>query len=128
MPHIIVEYTNNLVADINVNQLLPSLHEVFLAQPETFPIGGIRSRAIALEHYYVADGADSNDAFVHLTLKIGAGRTKTEKDHTCTALFAVLTDHFSKTFTQRSLALSLELYEFGTDGTLKKNTIHERYR
>lgn len=128
MPHIIVEYTNNLATVIEPDKLLPALHAVLLAKPDIFPIGGIRSRAIALEHFYVADGANSDDAFVHLTLKIGGGRTKAEKDETCSALFTVLTNHFEKTFKERGLALSLELNEFGAGGTLKKNTIHARYK
>ncbi|WP_054703601.1 5-carboxymethyl-2-hydroxymuconate Delta-isomerase [Bacillus sp. JCM 19041] len=128
MPHIVVEYTRNLDATIQCDRLLPALHSVLLKQPDVFPIGGIRSRAIPLDHFYIADGSEKDDAFVHLTLKIGAGRSIAEKEHTCSGLFDVLVDHFRDEFNKRGLALSLELSEFGEGGTLKKNTIHARYK
>ncbi|WP_078393528.1 5-carboxymethyl-2-hydroxymuconate Delta-isomerase [Shouchella patagoniensis] len=128
MPHIIVEYTRNLDTIIQFDQLLPALHSVLLKQPDVFPIGGIRSRAIPLDHFYIADGSRKDDAFVHLTLKIGAGRSMAEKQHTCSELFDVLVDYFRDEFNKRGLALSLELSEFSKGGTLKKNSIHTRYK
>jgi 5-carboxymethyl-2-hydroxymuconate isomerase len=43
-----------------------------LAATGIFPIGGIRSRAIWLDTWQMADGKQDY-AFVHMTLKIGAG-------------------------------------------------------
>ncbi|MFC0524535.1 5-carboxymethyl-2-hydroxymuconate Delta-isomerase [Pontibacillus salicampi] len=125
MPHIYVEYTENIKSQANMKELLPKLHEVLLQREDTFPIGGIRSRAIALQDYYVADGS-AEDAFVHVTLKIGKGRSEVEKEETCTALFQVIEDHFSDLFERNYLALSLELYEF-QNKTWKKNNIHDRF-
>ncbi|MER2010116.1 MAG: 5-carboxymethyl-2-hydroxymuconate isomerase, partial [Psychrobacillus sp.] len=71
MPHFIVEYTDNLKEDINVEQLLKDVHQILIARNDTFPIGGIRSRAIELTDYQVADGLE-DDAFVHATLKISS--------------------------------------------------------
>ncbi|MFB4212776.1 5-carboxymethyl-2-hydroxymuconate Delta-isomerase [Shouchella sp. JSM 1781072] len=128
MPHLIVEYTANLAEVIDTDILLPKLHDVLLAKPTLFPIGGIRSRAIPLHAYYVADGSETSDAFVHLTFKIGAGRSQEEKETTCQELFTVLTDHFASEWSKRGIALSLELAEFGEAGTLKKNNIHARFK
>jgi 5-carboxymethyl-2-hydroxymuconate isomerase len=127
MPHIIVEYTDNLKEETNISLLLKSLNEVLIARSPTFPIGGIRSRAIELHDYCVADGTE-NDAFVHVTFKIGAGRSNEVKEETCQAMFDVVTEHFSEIFNKRSLALSLELFEFSEAGTYKKNNIHNRYQ
>ena len=127
MPHIIVEYTDNLSGQTNISQLLKSLNEVLIARSPNFPIGGIRSRAIELQDYCVADCTE-DDAFVHVTFKIGAGRSNEVKEETCQALFDVVTDHFSGIFNKRTLALSLELFEFSEAGTYKKNNIHKRYQ
>ncbi|MGN1402152.1 MAG: 5-carboxymethyl-2-hydroxymuconate Delta-isomerase [Bacillus sp. (in: firmicutes)] len=127
MPHLIIEYTDNISDDIDVKSLLKKANEVLISFPDVFPIGGIRSRAIKLEDYYVADGTE-DDSFIHVTLKIGAGRSGTEKKAACEKLFNTFEDHLNKLFNERYLALSLELYEFSEAGTYKKNNIHQRYK
>ncbi|NGP57941.1 5-carboxymethyl-2-hydroxymuconate Delta-isomerase [Paenibacillus thiaminolyticus] len=126
MPHIIVEYTSNIKEEANIPSLLQTIHRVLLARRDSFPIGGIRSRAIELHDYLVADGAE-DDAFVHITLKIGSGRSEQVKRNTCGALFDAVKAHFAPLFDQRYLALSLELAEFSEGGTYKHNNIHARY-
>lgn len=127
MPHIIVEYTDNLKPETDISLLLQSLNNVLIARSPVFPIGGIRSRAIELHDYCVADGT-VDDAFVHITFKIGAGRSNEVKDEACQALFNVVIKHFEEIFSKRTLALSLELVEFSEAGTYKKNNIHKRYQ
>ena len=127
MPHFIVEYTANIKQEADIPGLLEKVHEVLIARSHIFPIGGIRSRAIELQDYRVADGKE-NDAFVHATLKIGAGRSEEVKRETCEAIFHVMKSHFEKLFASRYLALSLELYEFGETGTYKHNNIHSRFK
>ncbi|ASS98283.1 MULTISPECIES: 5-carboxymethyl-2-hydroxymuconate Delta-isomerase [Geobacillus] len=127
MPHFIVEYTANLGEEADIRGLLEKVHRVLIKRRDSFPVGGIRSRAIRLDEYYVADGAE-DDAFVHATLKIGAGRPEQVKKEVGAELFAVMKDHFAPLFAKRYLALSLELYEFSEAGTYKHNNIHARYR
>jgi 5-carboxymethyl-2-hydroxymuconate isomerase len=127
MPHFILEYTDNLSEEANIRELLRKIHEVLISRSDLFPIGGIRSRAILLKEYYVADGTE-DDAFVHGTLKIGAGRSEEDKRVVCEEIFRVMKEHFAPLFEKRYLALSLELYEFSEAGTYKHNNIHQRYR
>ncbi len=127
MPHLIVEHTDNLAEEAAIPELLRKANAVLIAQNGVFPIGGIRSRAIRLTDYCVADGA-ADDAFVHLTLKIGAGRTAEQKQAAGDALFAMVTEHFAALFARRFLALSLEIQEFSEAGTWKQNNIHSRYK
>ena len=126
MPHIIVEYTDNIKNEARLPELLKKLHNVLIARPTIFPIGGIRSRAIELTNYRVADG-NEDDAFVHVTLKIGNGRSGADKKAACDEMFKVLKEHFSPLFEKRYLALSLELYEF-VHPTHKYGNIHERFK
>jgi 5-carboxymethyl-2-hydroxymuconate isomerase len=127
MPHFILEYTDNIAKEANIHELLRKVHQVLISRSDLFPIGGIRSRAIELKEYYVADGTE-DDAFVHGTLKIGAGRSEADKKAVCEKIFSVMKEHFSTLCEKRYLALSLELYEFSESGTYKHNNIHRRYQ
>lgn len=126
MPHLILEYTDNLEAEGDIAGLLPKLSAALIDQG-AYPVGGIRVRAIGLKHYRIADGRE-DDAFVHATLKIGAGRTDAVKQATCDTLFETIKAHFADLFARRYLALSLELVEFSEAGTWKHNNLHQRFR
>ncbi|MCA8285936.1 5-carboxymethyl-2-hydroxymuconate Delta-isomerase [Burkholderia vietnamiensis] len=127
MPHIIVEYTANIRDDAHVPALLRTINATLIAQGGVFPTGGIRSRAIELHDYCVADGTH-DDAFVHVTLKIAAGRSDATKKAACDALFAAIAAHFAPLYATRYLALSMELIEFSETGSYKQNNIHARYQ
>ncbi len=127
MAHLTYEYTDNLnAAEVDIWGLLRKSNQVLIAQGSVFPIGGIRSRAIRLTDYCVADGK-VDDAFVHATLKIGAGRSEAEKKKVGDDLFAMICEHFAAIYRKRPLALSLEIAEFSEAGTWKQNNIHARY-
>jgi 5-carboxymethyl-2-hydroxymuconate isomerase len=127
MPHITVEYTANLKRDADIPALLAKINAVMIAQGSVFPVGGIRSRAIELTDYRVADGG-ADDAFVHVTVKIGGGRDEAVKKQAFDALFETIKAHFADLYAQRYLALSMEIAEFSEAGTYKHNNIHARFR
>ncbi len=127
MPHFIVEYTDNIKEEAAIPKLLGKVNDVLISRGNLFPTGGIRSRAVELHDYRVADGAE-DDAFVHAILKIGAGRSPEHKKETCDELFEVIKDHFADLFSRRYLALSMELIEFSEEGTYKHNNIHKRFK
>ncbi len=127
MPHFVVEYTDNLKNETDIRLLLKKANEILMAQDGAFPIGGIRSRAIELKDYVMSD--DEEDyAFVHASLKIGAGRPKEVVTKVCDELFAMMIDHFAELFEKRYLALSMEQGDFGEAGTYKKNNVHGRFK
>lgn len=127
MPHFIVEYTDNIKEEANLEKLLEEVHQILIARETIFPVGGIRSRAIELKQYRVADGAE-DDAFVHAVLKIGTGRSEDIKKDVCHALFEAMKEHFSSLMAKRYLALSMELIEFSETGTYKQNNIRSRFK
>ena len=128
MPHLIYEYTDNLeAAEADIQGLLKKSNQVLIDQGGVFPIGGIRSRAIRLTEYCVADGT-VDDAFVHVTLKIGGGRSEEARKKAGDELFNMITEHFAAIYQKRTLALSMEIVEFSEAGTWKKNNIHARYK
>ena len=127
MPHFVVEYTANLEAEGDLPGLLQKINDTMIAQGGVFPIGGIRSRAIRLDCYRMADGA-ADYAFVHATLKIGAGRDGATKKRAGDVLFEVMKTHFAALYEKRYLALSMEIAEFSEAGTWKHNNVHARFK
>jgi len=111
MPHIVIEYTANLGAQARIPELLKTVNQTMIAQDGVFPIGGIRSRALRLDDYRMADGA-ADDAFVHVTLKIGSGRSEAVKKQICDALFHAVKAHFAEPHEKPYLALALESVYF----------------
>ncbi len=127
MPHIVIEYTANLGAQARIPELLKTVNQTMIAQDGVFPTGGIRSRALRLDDYRMADGA-ADDAFVHVTLKIGSGRSEAVKKQVCDALFDAIKAHFAELYERRYLALSLEVVEFSETGSYKHNNVHSRFK
>lgn len=128
MPHLVYEYTDNLGEQADIPGLLRKSAQILIDQGGVFPIGGIRVRAHRLSEYCIADGSRADDAFVHASLKVGAGRSEAEKKKACDELFAMICAHFAAFFEQRGLALSMEFSEFSEAGTWKKNNLHTRYK
>src|SRR5690606_38647620 len=93
-----------------------------------FPTGGIRSRAVELKHWCIADGGNDNDAFVHLIARIGRGRSEEAKKAVFDKLFDIVKEHYANVYATRGLALSMELNEFSEAGTWKHNNLHARFK
>jgi 5-carboxymethyl-2-hydroxymuconate isomerase len=127
MPHCIVEYTDNLAEDGDIPGLLKTLADALCDSGGVFPKGGVRVRALRLNEYVVADGA-ADDAFVNVTVKIGAGRPAAFKSAFFGGLFSLVEAHFADLFARRGLALSLYVEEADEAGSFKKNNIHTRFR
>jgi 5-carboxymethyl-2-hydroxymuconate isomerase len=121
MPHLTLEYSANLADAASIGQLCETLAKVLDAQRDAdgarvYPRGGIRTRALRCEQYFIADG-DPDNAFLHGCLKIGAGRSAEVRRATGEALFDA-----------HGLALSLEIVEFSEEGAWKHNNLHARLR
>lgn len=127
MPHFILEYTDNLKAEGDIPGVLKKVVGVLIDQNGAFPIGGLRARAIELADYEIADG-EEDYAFVHATLKIGAGRSEEVKKAAFDQVFETIKDHFADLYAKRYLALSMEISEFSEAGTYKHNNIHARFK
>lgn len=126
MPHLTIEYSDNLEASLDIDELVSVCHRALLEFPDIIPIGGLRTRAHGFKHYMIADGARADDSFVHLVLKIGGGRSDSDKAKMSESLFAALSEFCREEYDRRGMALSLELHEF-THKTHKLNNIHHRF-
>ena len=126
MPHFIAECTDNIREQADLPGLFAKVNEA-LAATGIFPIGGIRSRAHWLDTWQMADGKHDY-AFVHMTLKIGAGRSLESREEVGEMLFALIKTHFAALMASRYLALSFELDELHPALNYKQNNVHELFK
>ena len=107
MPHLTLEYTDNLQVD--VQPLLARLHAEVVATG-AINLKGIKSRAIRLTDYRIADG-NPDYAFVHVNLLIREGRSIEIQKEAARRVMAVLKDTFGHRFDKGYLSLSVDIKE-----------------
>jgi 5-carboxymethyl-2-hydroxymuconate isomerase len=124
--HIVIEYSAGLRERLDVHAFLSAVHQAALATG-VFPIGGIRTRAYAAEHYVIADGHPEN-AFVHLSLKVGHGRDLETRKRAGEAIFEAACRYLAPLFETVPLGISLEMQEIDPIVTFKKNNLHDHVK
>jgi len=107
MPHLTVEYTDNL--NFDVQRLFARLHDELVATGAV-NLKGIKSRAIRHTEYRIADG-DEGYAFVHVNLLIREGRPLEIQQDATRRVMAVLQDTFGHRFENEYLSLSVDIKE-----------------
>lgn len=123
MPHQIIEYSKNLDADIDIDELVRALHETAVSL-DSLPTGGIRTRAVRRDHCRIADGHADN-AFINVTLRIAGGRTAEQKREAGEKLFSSLTRFVEDIYQTRPLALSFEIQEIDPEFRWKQGNIRD---
>jgi 5-carboxymethyl-2-hydroxymuconate isomerase len=123
MPHLIIEHSANLGTRIDIEELVDGMHETALSI-DGLPIGGLRTRAQAREHYRIADRHPDN-AFVHVILKLGHGRPLEKRREFGEALFTALCDLLEPVSSTSPLAISFEVQEIHPQLTWKKNNLRD---
>ena len=126
MPHFRVEYSRNLEAALDLPDLFERLTDV-AAGTGVFPLAGIRCRALPRDRYRVADGHPDN-GFVHVELRVGAGRDVPTLRRAGEAVFAALKDHIADQFARLPIALSFEISEIHPDLNFKTGNIRDHMK
>ncbi|HVW71418.1 MAG TPA: 5-carboxymethyl-2-hydroxymuconate Delta-isomerase [Steroidobacteraceae bacterium] len=126
MAHIVIEYSANLSGRLDLDGFLRAVHEAALATG-VFPIGGIRTRAYEARHYVVAD-AHPDNAFVHISLRVGHGRDVETRKKAGAAIFAVACEHLATLYEQLPLGIALEMQEIDPVLSFKKNNLHDHVK
>ena len=123
MPHVVVEYSANLRTRADVPALLRRLHDTAIATG-VFPPGGTRTRAAERTDYVIADGHPDN-AFVHVTLRIGHGRDLDTRRRAAQQVFDALCAELAPAFDATPLAISFEVQEIDPALSFKHNNLHD---
>jgi 5-carboxymethyl-2-hydroxymuconate isomerase len=119
MPHLILEYSDNI--EVDVQPLLARLHEEVVATG-AINLKGIKSRAIKHTQYRIADG-DPDYAFVHVGLLIREGRSIEVQKEATQRVMNVLKDTFGHLFEKRKLSLTVDLKEMRDGIVLTEHNI-----
>lgn len=123
MAHIVIEYSANLRGQFDLDAFLRAVHEAALSTG-VFPIGGIRTRAYEASHYVIAD-AHPDNAFVHISLKVGHGRDLSTRKRACEVIFEVACKQLAAVYERLPLGIALEMQEIDPVLTFKKNNLHD---
>ena len=123
MAHIVIEYSANLRGQFDLDGFLRAVHGAALATG-VFPVGGIRTRAYEAQHYVIAD-AHPDNAFVHISLKVGHGRDVGTRKRACETIFEVACKQLASVYDRQPLGIALEMQEIDPVLTFKKNNLHE---
>jgi len=123
VPHVLIEYSANLSAQLDFPEFLTALRDAALATG-MFQLGGIRVRAYQADHYVIADG-DVDNAFVHIILRVGHGRDFETRKSASEFIFAKACEKLETLHNRIPLGISLEMQEIDPALTYKKNNLHE---
>ena len=121
MPHFIVEYSANLESAADIEGLVATVHKAAI-NTGVFPLKGTRTRAVRREIYEIADGHPDN-AFVHVTARIGHGRSVEARQSAGEAIFDAVCEFLRPYFEQHPLAVSFEIQEIDPDTSFKFNNL-----
>lgn len=86
MPHIIIEYTEGLASDAQIESLLDALHTA-LVTTELFEESHIRIRAYPSRHHRSGGGKRH---FIHAQLRIHTGRNSEQKQRLSSGVLSTL--------------------------------------
>jgi 5-carboxymethyl-2-hydroxymuconate isomerase len=115
VPHIIVEYSENIAQSVTVSALLQAVHAAALATGLA-PLDALRTRGEERADYVIADGHPDN-AFVAIVARLGPGRTPEEKQGLLNALVAAANNAIGDEI--KNVMLSVEYQEI--DATFRVN-------
>lgn len=107
MPHFQIDYSANLEEVVDISALCEAIRAEAV-EIETFPMAGIRVRAVRVDHVAMADG-DAKHGFIDLSIRLRAGRPAQVKEEAVERIFTVLKDFMNPAMRKRSIALSAEM-------------------
>ena len=113
MPHIIVEYSENVLEQVDFKDFFKRLHTL-LIENGPFKLQDIKSRAISHPFFYVADGKGSN-GFVHLTLSILKGRDLSLRQALAEKILLLLEQEYARSYGELNCSISVEIKELDGD-------------
>lgn len=128
MPHLVIQYTDNIEPQAQIGTLCRKLADVLVAQRDAegqtvFPIGGTRVLAYPAKQFAVADGK-GDYAFVYLNLRIAPGRSAGAIERAGEALLAAVQVHFAPIFASRAIGITLQIDEGAPVFDAKHSSLH----
>jgi 5-carboxymethyl-2-hydroxymuconate isomerase len=123
MPHFTLEYSANLDARVHMAEVVEVVRKAAV-ETGIFPLGGIRVRAIACEHYAIADG-NPQLGFLAMVLRLGEGRDLATRKQAGEHVFKALSAYLDPVFASSKFALSFDMQINDKETSWKRNNIHD---
>lgn len=123
MPHFQIEYSANIEDVVDIDALCDAIR-VSAANVQTFPLAGIRVRAVRVEHFAIADGNPTH-GFIDLSIRLREGRPHDVKLDALTVIFSALKNFLAKAMETRSIALSAEMRDIDNVFSAKFGNIRD---
>jgi 5-carboxymethyl-2-hydroxymuconate isomerase len=117
MPHLTLEYSDNLPAPVDLGALFARLHEA-LVEIGSFRLADLKSRAVPQPRFRVGAGSPES-VFVHLTVAIFAGRAPAQQQEIGERLLVILKATFEPAWLGRPCDITVELREMRREGYFK---------
>ncbi len=123
MPHVHIEYSSNLEGVAKIGGLCEAIRQAAV-KIDAFPLAGVRVRAIAVDHYAIADG-NPKHGFVDISVRLREGRSFDVKKDAIERVFEAARAYLAPTMTQHSIALSAEIRDIDAALSPKYGTIRD---
>ncbi|MFW2382468.1 MAG: 5-carboxymethyl-2-hydroxymuconate Delta-isomerase [Acidimicrobiales bacterium] len=121
MPHLTIEYSNNIASACDIQALVDHVHAV-ASNHELPPEVGLRTRAVGREHYRIADG-DERYAFIAFVARIGPGRSAELKNEFLHLMLDTIEAFVAFRAPELIVALSGEVQEIDPEARMNRNQI-----
>lgn len=106
MPHLILEYSGTIAADVKATNLLGHAHDAMLASG-VFNAPDVKSRAYVADDFLVGNDGMAG-SFIHARVYLLEGRTQQQKALVVDGIFAVL-----QTYGSYASQLSVDIRDMG---------------
>lgn len=123
MPHFQIDYSGNLEEVVDMAGLCEHICAT-ASQIETFPMAGIRVRAVRVDHYAIADG-NPKHGFIDISIRLRAGRPDDVKKDATTRIFEAVEAFLAQVMASHPVALSLEMRDIDPALSPKTGTIRD---
>jgi 5-carboxymethyl-2-hydroxymuconate isomerase len=107
MPHLWLEFSDNVTQPVPFDELLSQLHQA-VARTAGVPVEACKSRAIARNNFRVGEGR-LDQAFVHLGIGLLAGRSPEKHREIAAACLEVLAGAYAPSLQALDLQITVEV-------------------
>ena len=121
MPHLTLEYTDNITQGVDFPSLFSALHGI-LADEAGIQTDNCKSRCLRLDTYQVGLGA-GQQAFVHLTMRILEGRPLEVRKAIAQRALALLEKTYNPSLDRLHLQITVEVTEMQRETYFKAPSV-----
>jgi len=126
MPHISIDYSPNLEAELDIAALCDTLRRAAIETGE-FPLAGVRVRAFAASHASIADG-NPDHGYIDISVRLRGGRDLPTRERATAHIFAAAQTCVAPLMARRSLALSFEMRDIDPALSPKSGSIRDHLK